>query len=117
MQKRRTRTNHARIVANDLAKLFVSLAETCMLESVFEGQQDAVAREGLLEQVESAVARGFDGVGDSAVTGYHVHWSVIVVLPEKSQEIDSVVVRQLYVEKECIGAPFCGISAKFLSRN
>jgi hypothetical protein len=44
-----------------------------LFERVLHGNQDAVAAERFFEEIESAGARGFHGVGDGGVAGNHDH--------------------------------------------
>jgi len=109
-------TNHAWRIAHDFTELLVLFSEGGLLQGILEDDQDAVARQRLLEKIKRAASRRLNGVGNAAVSGDHDDWRVIVVLAKKPQKVDAIAVGKFYVQQIRIGAPVRSIAPKFLRR-
>ena len=114
--KDRAGTNHARRIAHDFTELFVLLAQGGLLQGILEDDQDAVARQRLLEKIKRAASRRLNGVWNAAVSGDHDDGSVIVVLAKKSQKVDAIAVGKFDIQKIRIGAPVGSIAQEIPSQ-
>src|SRR5262249_24284790 len=110
VQKRDARTDHLRTFADNFAKTFILATHARLFERIVKDQQYSVASERFLEEVERAGPGRFDRVGDRAVARNHDDRRAVVVLAQPAQKVNSVAVRELNVEKICIGA--AGVAAK-----
>ena len=104
LPERRALADHLRRVADQLAEALVLALQVGALERVLRDEQHAVARERLLEKVERAAPRRVHRIADGAVPGDHHHRRRVVALPQRSQQVDAVAVRQADVEQVQIGA-------------
>ncbi len=99
--------------ADDLAQFFVLLPQRGLRERVFEGHQHAVAAERLFEEVESAGAGGFDGVGDGGVAGDHDDRRFHFLLLQPAQQVDAAAIGEAHVEEEDVHALGIGEGFEF----
>jgi hypothetical protein len=91
--------DHARRAGVFLEAL-VFLAEGGLIEGVADGEEDAVAVEGLFEEIEGAGVDGLDGVGDGAVAGDHDDGSGDGGSAEFAEEVYAGGVREADIEEE-----------------
>jgi hypothetical protein len=109
-------TDHFRRAAHQLAQPLVLLPQVGLLDGVFHRQQDAVAAQRLLQEIEGAGARGFHRVGDGSVSRNHDGRRRRAILANRLQQVDPVAVRQFHVEQVDVGAGGIGMLAEIRHR-
>ena len=93
------RADHPGRVADQFAQPRVLLRERGLLQRVLEDEQEPVAAERLLEEVERARAGGRHRVGDGRVPGDHDDRRVRALVRDERQQVDAARVREAHVQE------------------
>ena len=81
----------------------VLVAQPCLVERVADRDEDALAGERLLDEVECASLRRLDGGADGAVAGDDHDGQRLVGAPHALQRLEAVHAGHLDVEKDQVG--------------
>ncbi|MGC4085265.1 MAG: hypothetical protein QM736_24880 [Vicinamibacterales bacterium] len=104
LPEQRAVADHGRSIADEIAEALVLALQIEPFEGVPHGEEDAIARERFLEEVERTDARRFHGIGNRRVPRDHDDRHRGVARANRPQQVDTVSVRQTHVEDIEIGA-------------
>src|SRR6476646_9368558 len=93
------RSDHLRCIADQFSIALILTMQVRPVERVLDHEQDTIAGQRLLQEVEGTHLRRLHRVGHRAMSGDHDDYRPVIRLPYRAQYLDTVAVGQPNVEQ------------------